>query len=137
MRRTEARELLMQMLYEMDIQDDFSIEKRNRFLENNGADLTKDRYFTSVHEACADNKEEIDEMINKYGKKWTIKTMNRVDVAILRLAISEIFFSKAVPASVAINEAVELGKKFGGDNSGKFINGVLGTIARESVSDEE
>lgn len=132
MRRNEARELLMQMLYEMDVHRDFSNKKRNSFIENNGLEDEQKAYFMLVHSACAKNLEKIDNTINKYSTNWTIETMNKVDVAILRLAITEIFYSRNVPAAVAINEAVELGKKFGGDNSGKFINGILGSIAREN-----
>ncbi len=132
MKRSEARELLMQMLFEMDIHGDFGNEKRNSFIENNGLEKDQKTYFMAVHSACTKNLEEIDRMINKFGKNWSIETMNRVDVSILRLAITEIFYSKNVPASIAINEAVELGKKFGGDNSGKFINGILGSITREN-----
>ena len=69
-------------------------------------------------------------MIDKLGHKWTIETMSKVDVAILRLAAAELFFTET-PASVTINEAVELGKKFGGDQSGRFINGILASMVKE------
>ena len=131
MKRSQARELIMQMIFEMDVQNDFSPERKALFMKNNEMEDVKDEFIDSVFAAVAENKDEIDSMINKYGKKWSIQTMGKVDVAILRLAAAELFFSKTAPESVAINEAVELGKKFGGDNSGKFINGILGSMVKE------
>ncbi|MDO4482119.1 MAG: transcription antitermination factor NusB [Bacillota bacterium] len=131
MKRSKARELLMQMFFEMDVQKDFSEEKKEKFMKNNGIDTEKETFFDSIYQAVCTHREEIDSMINKYGKKWSVSTMGKVDVAILRLSAAELFFSKTAPESVAINEAVELGKKFGGENSGKFINGILGSMVRE------
>ena len=131
MKRSKARELLMQMFFEMDVQKDFSEEKKEKFMKNNGIDMDKEDFFDSIYESVCTHKDEIDSMIDKYGRKWSVSTMEKVDVAILRLAAAELFFSKTAPESVAINEAVELGKKFGGENSGKFINGILGSMVRE------
>ncbi|MBR6700511.1 MAG: transcription antitermination factor NusB [Firmicutes bacterium] len=131
MKRSKARELIMQMIFEMDVQNDFSPERKALFMANNDLEEVKDEFIDSVFNAVAENKDEIDSMINRFGKKWSIQTMGKVDVAILRLATAELFFSKTAPESVAINEAVELGKKFGGDNSGKFINGILGSMVKE------
>lgn len=131
MKRSKARELLMQMFFEMDVQKDFSEEKKEKFMKNNGIDMEKEDFFDSIYESVCTHKDEIDSMIDKYGRKWSVSTMGKVDVAILRLAAAELFFSKTAPESVAINEAVELGKKFGGENSGKFINGILGSMVRE------
>lgn len=130
MKRSKARELLMQMLFEMDIQNDFSIDKKSKFMQNNGMEEAGD-YFDGVCRSVLEHQEEIDAIINRYGKKWSISTMGKVDVAVLRLAVAELFFSKTAPDSVVINEAIELGKKFGGENSGKFINGILGSMVRE------
>ena len=100
-------------------------------MKNNGIDMDKEDFFDSIYESVCTHKDEIDSMIDKYGRKWSVSTMGKVDVAILRLAAAELFFSKTAPESVAIDEAVELGKKFGGENSGKFINGILGSMVRE------
>lgn len=72
--------------------------------------------------------EDIDKQITKSAPKWPIEKINKIDLAILRLAIYEIEFDKEVPVKVAINEAVELAKEFGGENSPGFVNGVLGDI---------
>ena len=70
-------------------------------------------------------------MISKKAKKWATGRMSKVDLAILRLAIYEICFSEEIPTSVAINEAIELAKKFSSDEAPSFINGILGSIAAE------
>jgi len=84
--------------------------------------------------ACAlaleaiDKVKKIDAAIIKAAPKWPIEKINRIDLAILRLAVWELLFSKKVPPKVAIDEAIELAKEFGADNSSSFVNGVLGTI---------
>ncbi|HXL01631.1 MAG TPA: transcription antitermination factor NusB, partial [Candidatus Atribacteria bacterium] len=75
-------------------------------------------------------KKEIDEVLSQASEEWPLYRMANVDRNILRLAIFEIVFLPDVPVSVAINEAVELGKKYGTEESGKFVNGVLGKLAK-------
>src|SRR5205814_9169205 len=74
---------------------------------------------------------ELDHIIEKSAPNWPIDQMSKIDKNILRLAIFEILFDNRVPLKAAINEAVELGKRFGSDSSSRFINGVLGTVAAE------
>ena len=82
------------------------------------------------------NLEEIDKIIEKTAPEWPIDQITIVDRNILRIGIFELMYSKQVPPKVAINEAVELGKTFGGSSSGKFVNGVLGTLYREMHPEE-
>lgn len=83
-----------------------------------------------------DHSAEINDMIRDHLKGWTIDRLPRVSLVVLRLALSEMFYGEEKLTSVAINEAVELIKKFGGDDDYQFVNGVLGAIAREnSLSD--
>lgn len=77
------------------------------------------------------NKESIDELITKYAPQWPIQQMKLVDLQILRIAILEGFVEKITPPKVAIDEAIEIAKDFGGESSGKFVNGVLGAIYEE------
>ncbi len=74
----------------------------------------------------------IDELVSKTAPEWPLDQINKIDLAILRLAIYEMMFVKKEPPKAIIDEAVELGKKYGGESSPKFINGVLGTILRKS-----
>ena len=82
-------------------------------------------------EGVAKNLPSIDEIITKHAPEWPMDQIPVVDRNVLRLGVYELMFLKQVPPKVAINEAVELGKTFGGESSGKFVNGVLGTIYKE------
>ena len=132
MKRTDAREFLMQLLYQMEAQNDFSNASQERFMSNYASQAKEDDYTHRVIISFIANKEEIDKAIEDASEKWHINRMAKVDLAILRLAVTEIKYLKDadVPAQVAINEAVNLAKKFGSDESQKFINGVLGKIAK-------
>jgi N utilization substance protein B len=82
------------------------------------------------------NLPEIDQIIGKTAPEWPLEQITIIDRNILRLGIYELMFAKEVPPKVAINEAVELGKAFGGESSGKFINGVLGTLYKQLPEEE-
>jgi len=84
--------------------------------------------LSSKTKSILNKSEEIDRRIKQAAPKWPIEKINKIDLAILRLAVFELIYRKKIPAKVVINEAVELGKEFGGENSPGFINGVLGYI---------
>ena len=88
-------------------------------------------YARELVEGVLRNYEEIDELIKGCAPSWPLDQMSRIDKSILQLAIFEILFDNRVPLKAAINEAVELGKRFGSDSSSRFINGVLGTIVAQ------
>jgi N utilization substance protein B len=83
-----------------------------------------------------EHREEIDALITKYAPQWPIQQMKLVDLQILRIAIFEGFTEKITPPKVAIDEAIETAKEFGGESSGKFVNGVLGAIYEEMKKQE-
>ena len=83
------------------------------------------------YERVISHVEEIDRLLNTASKGWKTARMNKVDLTILRLAVYEMKWDDEVPEGVAINEAVELAKKFGGDSSSSFVNGVLGKVAKQ------
>jgi len=91
------------------------------------------KFIKSLVEGVIEKADEIDTIIEKAAPQWPINQIAMVDRAVLRLGIYELLFGNhdEVPPKVAINEAIELGKSFGGESSGRFINGVLGTIYRE------
>ena len=78
-----------------------------------------------------ENKDKIDELINKYAKNWSVNRMPKVDLSILRLAICELVFIEEIPSKVSINEAIELAKLYCDDKAPKFINGILGSVVNE------
>jgi len=129
--RRYERECLMKLLFQMDVQNDYSPESRDRFITQFVEDNEKLSYFHIVYDAFVANKESVDEKIGKSSKNWNVDRISKVDLAILRVAITEMAYIDDVPHNVSINEAIELAKKFGGEESGKFVNGVLGNLFKE------
>ena len=130
MRRTEARELFMQLLFQMEVQNDYGQEIKERFIQEYMKDSNQLEYFNRLFEAAAGNLPAIDEKLESCSENWKVSRMAKVDLAILRLSATEILYLDDVPDSASINEAVDMAKKFGGDDSGKFINGILGKVVR-------
>ena len=93
-------------------------------------------YMSQKYRHVLAKLDEIDALLNETSKGWKTKRMSRVDLTALRLAVYELKFDQDVPTGVAINEAVELAKRFGGETSGSFVNGILGKIA-SSESEEK
>ena len=93
-------------------------------------------YMSQKYRHVLEKLDEIDALLNETSKGWKTKRMSRVDLTALRLAVYELKFDQDVPTGVAINEAVELAKRFGSDTSGSFVNGILGKIAN-SESEEK
>jgi N utilization substance protein B len=122
----------MQSLYEWD----FFEKKRDleKIVEKNikefGPGLEDKSFIWELVNGIVSHLDEIDEIIKKTAPQWPIDQISIVDRNVLRIGIYELVFGdkKAVPPKVAINEAIELAKGFGGENSGKFVNGVLGTV---------
>ena len=96
----------------------------------------KDQEYMSRKYRHVEKLDEIDALLNETSNGWKTKRMSRVDLTALRLAVYELKYDKDVPTGVAINEAVELAKRFGGETSGSFVNGILGKIAN-SESEEK
>lgn len=127
-----SRTVAMQTLYEWGFRNNQSlsgITARNIDIYKNDVDSG---YVIHIVEGVKLKLSEIDKQIIAVAPEFPIDQIASIDKAIIRLAIYEIIFDDDVPAKVAINEAVELGKNFGNDNSYKFINGVLGTVYRNS-----
>lgn len=130
MRRTEARELFMQLLFQMEMQNDYGSSQKQRFMEDYMKESGQSDYFNQMFELTAANLRDIDTLLEEYCNHWKVDRLAKVDLAVLRLSICEILYLDDVPDSASINEAVDLAKKFGGEESGKFVNGVLGRVAR-------
>ncbi len=132
MTRTEQREILMQAIFQMEAQADNDVKLFERFLESKNIDKTNEEAFTYLkngYNAFVLHKKEIDEKIDKFAKSRDTKRMAKIDLAILRVSVYEIFYSDT-PAPVVINEAVEMAKKYSDVDGSKFVNGVLGSIER-------
>jgi len=127
MNRKEARESVMRYVFQMDAQKDFTVESADKFLKDNNFQSQKEYAKAVIHNLCL-NQETIDSTINENSKGWPTSRMAKTDLAIIRVAACEILYVDDVPKSVAINEAVELSKVYGGDQSPKFVNAVLKNI---------
>ena len=138
-----GRIIALQTLYE----EEFRIEcedkafKLQEVLERNikrYADMVDDREFIELLVAGVDDKKtEIDALLQPIAPDWPIEQIARMDRLVLRIGAYELVYNKDVPPKVVINEAVELAKGFGGENSSKFVNGVLGTLLRNQEDDTE
>ena len=127
--RRKARSIALQALYEIDsVQHDPEETLKNLQAE---AKLSEENFgfARELVEGVVRYKEKLDAQIRRYAPAWPIGQIAVIDRNILRLAIFEILIDNKIPVKVAINEAVELAKNFGGDSSSKFINGVLGAIS--------
>lgn len=132
-----VRTIAMQVLYEWDFRgkDTSRIPELIAYVKTEFAPEFDDggyieRQVRAVVEKCDD----IDAMIGTFAPNWTIDSMTVIDRNILRLGAYELRYDETIPSKVAINEAIELGKTFGGEASGKFVNGVLGAIYKDMVA---
>src|SRR3989344_4440149 len=142
-----SRSIVLQSLFEWDF---LPIEEKDKQTKENSKDLKieeilgrnlkefapgleDDKFVSSLMDGVLKKQEKIDEIIEKAAPDWPIDKISVVDRNILRIGLTELLFGdrKEVPPKVAINEAIELAKTFGGENSGKFVNGVLGAVYKE------
>lgn len=127
MRRTKQREQAFFLIFEQQFCGDAPSEAMALYREN-VEELGE--YAAALYSGVCEKQEAIDAVISANLKGWKIGRVSKVNLAILRLAVYEICFDEDVPASVAINEAVELAKRYGGEDDSAFINGVLGAVVR-------
>lgn len=128
MNRSEKREQAFSLLFEREFFKDMPLEKIEEVYSDNIAPLTE--YAKELFESTASHVEEIDAIIAEYSKDWKINRIPKVNLSILRLALFEMIYEDDVPESVAINEAVELAKKYSGKEDSAYINGILGNYSR-------
>lgn len=136
MSRKIAREVAFKIIFETTFQEDEKISKLMDELLANAEEKYEvnsedDKYIQEITEGVKEKESELDELIKKHLKGWTMERLNKVDVAILRLAIYEILYREDIPYKVSVNEAVELAKIFSEDASPAFINGVLAEIIND------
>lgn len=129
-----ARTIALQTLFEWDFKGKHKdqIDEIIKYNFESFAPVYDDHNFSEkLVKGVVDNISEIDGYIVKYAPQWPLEQITNVDRNILRVGVYELVFDQNIPAKVAINEAIEIGKTFGGESSGNFINGVLGTIYSE------
>ena len=127
--RRKARTITLQALYEVDSVARSAEKVVERLLSEENLSEENNDFVRELVAGVTRNKGEIDGNIQRFAPAWPVDQIALVDRNILRLAIFEILFDNKVPVKVAVNEAVELAKTFGSENSSKFVNGVLGSVS--------
>ena len=137
-KRTRARQLALQILYQIDITQDSSEFSVENFWLNHPEEVDSEvkQFALELVKGIQENREIIDRKIAQYAKNWQLKRMAVVDRNILRQACYEFLYRPDIPPKVAINEAIELAKRFSGIEAGKFVNGVLDKIREELVKSQ-
>lgn len=130
MGRKQAREGTMKLLYQMEINEDYSEEALAIYLENFSFDDLEKEYLIDALTQVKENQEIIDKHIEANLEGWNLSRLAKVDLSVLRIAIYEILYREDIPVEVSINEAIETVKKYSTEDSFKFINGVLGGFVR-------
>ena len=134
-----ARTIALQTLYQWDFngQEKSGIEQTVKTNLDNFAPQFDDKGFIkNLVTGVIDNQKNIDDLIIKYAPEWPLDQITMIDRNELRIGIQEMKYDDDIPEKVAINEAIELAKTFGGESSGKFVNGVLGTIYKELLDEK-
>ncbi len=132
MNRTKTRELAFKLLYGREIQKEIEDENLEIFYESNEIeDKDQKEYLEDILFGVSKNEEELNDLIKKHLKQnWTIDRVSKVNISLLKLALYEMMYCD-LPYKVAINEAVELAKKYSDEQAGSFINGILASIVKE------
>ena len=133
MSRRTARELAFKLLFQLEIQKEEPEEQINLFADENNLEDSDRDYIFNVVNGTRESLNQIDKTIEQYLKGWKISRISKVDLSILRLATYEILNREDIPSNVSINEAVEIAKKYSGEESGAFINGVLAKFIKARV----
>ncbi len=134
-KRRLSRELVIQFLYLIEMNEGKIPDQLKLFWENHSAAEDVQSFSEDILQDIFDHKEAIDARLEKYSDNWTLSRMAVIDRNLLRMAASEILYSKTVPPKVAIDEAVEIAKRFGSEDSAHFINGILDRVLKEMNSD--
>ncbi len=132
-KRRKSRELALQALYQLDIVKEDPEALLQLFWENFSPQEEVKAFCSSLIEGAWRKREEIDELVKRNCENWRVERMAIVDRNILRVAVFELLYCSDIPYKVTLNEAIEMAKKFGSEDSGSFINGVLDRIAKQTL----
>ena len=131
---SKMREYAFMLLYELEIQKEYSEENIELFIENNNIDdKNAKKYIRKIVKGVKENETAIEKIISeKLKPEWPMERISKINMALLKLSIYEMIYAE-VPFKVAINEVIELAKAYGDDNSASFINGVLANVVKENL----
>lgn len=126
--RRKSRELALQALFYMDMRQNISLEALELYCECFPLPERNKEFFLKLVKGVMQNRAQIDLIIERFSSNWKISRMSCVDRNIMRCAVYEMLFCDDIPLKVSINEAIDIGKKFGTEDSGAFINGILDSV---------
>ena len=132
MQRSAMRELAFKLVYEMEMQKENTVEQFEIFIENN--EITNEKvvnYLKDIKQGIEENKVELEKLIeNNLKENWSLNRISKINLSLIKLAIYEMIY-KELPYKVAINEVVELAKKYADESAPVFINGILASVIKE------
>jgi transcription antitermination factor NusB len=132
-RRTRARELAVQFLYQLDLRGDEVLDTLREFVEEETDDKDVREFATRLALGTRKLQDETDRCLKEVARNWDLKRMAALDRNVLRMAVFELLHCPDIPPKVTINEAIEIGKKFSTANSGAFINGILDRVRLDLI----
>src|SRR5262245_28999766 len=132
-KRTQARELALQLMYQLDLRGPEVLDEIETYLGQNSGDAEVLGFAKDLLFGCWERRSVIDQKIEEVAKNWQINRMAAIDRNILRLATYELLFRDDIPPLVTINEAIDIAKKYSTKNSGPFVNGILDNIRLRSA----
>ncbi len=128
--RRQSRELALQALFYIDISKDDSEKAYRFFCKHFEPEENIREFFEKIVEGTIANRADIDKLIESYSSNWKLSRMSGVDRNVIRISVFEILYCPDIPSTVAINEAIDIGKRYGTKDSGAFINGILDAISQ-------
>jgi N utilization substance protein B len=135
--RRKSRELALQALFQSEVSGQHGLQDFDEFCAHFQANKKTIPYARKLLSGVQEKGGQIDELIKGHAENWRLERMSLIDRNILRLAVYEMFYRDDIPTSVAINEAVEISKRFSTDDSGPFINGILDALAKDTHPDQK
>ncbi|MGB7574107.1 MAG: transcription antitermination factor NusB [Thermodesulfobacteriota bacterium] len=132
-KRRKSRECALQVLFQLNITKQEAIKALSQFQEHFSSDGEADEFLERLVLGVLEHRQELDRLIEQYSENWRLDRINIIERNILRMALFELLYCEEIPPKVTINEAIDLGKRYGSGDSGGFINGILDRIQNEVV----
>lgn len=132
-KRRRSREFALQVLYQLEITKQNALQAIVQLRDHFSPQVGEDEFARRIILGVMDHRQEIDKLIESRSEHWRLDRMSIIDRNILRLAIFELLYCSEIPPKVTLNEAIDLGKRYGSEESGSFINGILDRIQNEVV----
>ena len=132
-KRRKSREFALQVLYQLEITKQGALQAMVQLRENFSPEEGEDEFAKRIVLGVMEHRQEIDRLIEERSENWRLDRMTIIDRNILRIAIFELLYCGDIPPKVTLNEAIDLGKRYGSEESGSFINGILDRIQNEVI----